>query len=310
MKEATLAFALIVLGGAFALPIIKSTNMGWIRLVSLLLPEDERGRWHEEAEADLTDTITHYLDIGYRPVEVALLVLVRMVFGLKDNTAYVLPYVLESLPDRLARSSESLRGVGTPRFAIASVATLGLMNVAYLTSDGTGLIDSIMLNVFGIPLIVMMRYQSHRWVRRVLYCGFGLMAIIATVAIGWLVLEYRLYEVSQIYPGVVALLSIFLGTLLAFKECRDRFFKGHWWPVFVCWGVILVTSICVSKILLGSTTFLFTTWLYVILHLAALIVAASIVVAITLCFFGIWLGGIRVVAGGMSLAAACIRRLK
>lgn len=310
MKEAALASALILLAGAFALPIVKSINMGWIRLVSLLLPEDERGRWREEAEGDLIDTITHYLGIGYRPVEAALLVLVRMVFGLRDNAGYALPYVLESLPNGLARGRESLRDRGNLTVAIASVAILGWMNVVYFSSERAGLIDGIVFNVLGIPLIVMMRYQHVQWVRGVLYCGIGLMAVMAAIVIGWVILEYRPYEVSGFYSGVVALLSVILGTVVAFKESRDRFFKGHWWPVLVCWGVILATAIGVSKMLLGSTTFLFTTWLYVILHLATLIFIAFAAWVIGLCCIAIWLGGTHVVAGGKSLAAVCIRRLK
>ena len=75
--EATLTAILNFLLGDFALPVAKATVLGWTRLITRPLPEEERDRRLAEYTADLEYEIDHNLRSGKEPVEVAAITLVR-----------------------------------------------------------------------------------------------------------------------------------------------------------------------------------------------------------------------------------------
>ena len=96
------------------------------------LREDRRA----EVLSDLHEQVTDLLEHGYRPYEIAIRIVLRVVLGMKDDVTWSAPYLPETLAEQFERGREALRHVGMPKFTIAAMAVVGVMNCAWLMSDG------------------------------------------------------------------------------------------------------------------------------------------------------------------------------
>ena len=78
--------------------------------------------------------------------------------------------------------------------------------------------------------------QQHRWVSHLilLFMGLAFGGLLATIL--YLVLDRRLYEspsFNQTMLGfALALVPLFLLTVMSSETCRARLFRRRWWPVF------------------------------------------------------------------------------
>ena len=101
--EGALTAVLNILLGAFALDAVKVTVLGWTRLVTLSLPDDEGDRQLAEFSAELEHEIAHHRRSGRRPWEIAATILVRNGSGAMGDIAEALPSLFASLPDMSAK---------------------------------------------------------------------------------------------------------------------------------------------------------------------------------------------------------------
>ena len=126
----------MVVIGAFALPLAMSFARLWTSIYTAGVPNKERQDRRAEILSDLHEQVADFREQGYRPDEIAILIVRRVVRGMKDDVAWSAPYLPEVLAEQFERGSEALRHIGTPKFITTAMAVVGMMNCAWLMSDG------------------------------------------------------------------------------------------------------------------------------------------------------------------------------
>ena len=124
----------------------------------------------------------------------------------------------------------------------------------------------------------------------------------------WAVLQNRLYETPGFYGQMlqvaVAMLPLILAMSVSSERCRARLFKGRWWPVVACWGLIAAISLG-TAMYLGLST-LTTVWAGMAVAALALVIVCAVFVG---CATVVCHGGLKGGAGLLRLMAAGIRHL-
>ena len=304
-----LTHLILVVAQAFALPVARYLANVWIRLYTASAPKEERDDRQAELLSDIHEHIRDSQAQGYRPAEIAAQVMFRVVWGSKDDLAWCAPHIPNALVNRLEGGSKALRHFKTPNAAITLLAFFSMINVGYLSLEADrswmGLLG---MNIVAIGVATVMHNEQRSWARRIIhgYLGIATAALIGSLL--WVTLHHRLYDDPDFYPlmlqAAAAILPVALAILVSTKACRVRAFNGHWWPVFVCWGLVLGISVG-TAIQLGLS-FVLTSWAAMALLSLVLGVTAAvfIVIAAIVCY-----GGVKGGAGCMQLMAAGIRRL-
>ncbi len=244
---------------AFALSIARSFAKLWTRLYTSTAPRDERENRRAEVLSDLHEHIEDSRAEGHRPDEIAVQVLIRIVWGMKDDVAWSMPYLPSTLEERLQRGSESIGHMRTPGFLVAALALLGFMNLGLFMSDQNETwIEWVFLNG-SIPIVTFVMWNRERkWARRIINCYVCVMIMAIVGLITWVVLHFRLYENPQFFADLVAdsisdltqfafaLVTVVLMVSVGSRSFRFRAFKGRWWPVVLSWSVIGATSFIIA----------------------------------------------------------------
>ena len=259
--------------------------------------------------SDLHEHIQDSKAEGHRPAEIAVLVLLRMLCGIKDDLAWSAPYLPSAMAERLERRGETLSHLKTPTVVITSLAFFSWLNVSFFVSDGDEPWTVLLgMNVSASGVIFVMHNQQRPWARRILHWYLGIATASLVGVLVWVVVHHRLYEMPGFYrlmlQVAVAMVPLILAMLVSSERCRDRFFKGRWWPVFACWGLIAAISLGAS-ICLGLPT-LTTVWTGMALMALALVIACAFFVG---CATVVCHGGLKGGAGLLRLMAAGIRHL-
>ena len=294
---------------AFALPVARFLANIWICSYTASTPKEERDDRRAEVLSDIHEHIRDSQAQGYRPAEIAAQVMFRTAWGFKDDLAWSVPYLPSALVNRLEGGSKALRRFKTPNAAITLLAFFSMINLGYffLEADRSWM-ELLGMNIVAIGVTTVMHNEQRSWARRIIhgYLGIATAAFIGSLL--WVVLHYRLYEDPDFPPfmlqAAAAILPVALAILVSTKTCRVRVFKGLWWPVFACWGLILGISVG-TAIQLGLS-FVLTSWATMALIPLVLGVTAVIFIigAAIVCY-----GGVKGGAGCMHLMAAGIRRL-
>ena len=284
-------------------------------MYTLAAPESERERRRLEDLSDTSDHIEYSRSLGHRPVEIAFQLAIRLVWGAKDDVAWSVPHLPKSLMERLEKGSEAISRTVTPKWMIPSLAMLGLVNSSYLASEvERSPMELLMINGAVVAVIVVMHNQQRTWARRVIRLYLILAALMMVSALTLVVFHYGLHQEPGFHRLAfqfllqlsAATLPVLLAISVASKLCRDRFFKGHWWPVFIGWGAIATVSLSITILIGGSLSVLPMVWGVAILSLILLIAA---IWTFALMASGVWYGGLKLLAGGMRIASVGIRHL-
>ena len=177
-----------------------------------------------------------------------------------------------------------------------------MLNVMLLVSDGDKpWTEFLAFNAAASGVIMVMHNQKRTWARRLLYGYLAMTTVVLVVVFIWVVFKHGLYEVPAFYQimlqVLVAMLPLALAMLVGSETCRTRVFKGRWWPVFTCWGLIAVISLG-TAFYMGPTTL---TAIWVAMAFMALTLAIMCVIFVT--------GAAAMCYGGLKGSAACMRLL-
>ena len=306
---AMLSHFISVIVQAFALPIARSLGKGWTWLYTAVAPEAEREARRSEVLSDLFEHVENAMTEGYRPAEVGVQIVLRVVIGIKDDLAWFSPYLLNTIVAKLENVSEALRLMETPKEVTSYLAFFSMINLLFFFSDGQqSLMECLGLNVVALGVVVATRNRHHKWVRRVInwYLGVG-MALTAALLV-WIVIHYRLHQMPGfsflLFQSAVTALPFVLMTIVSSESFRVRIFKNNWWPVFICWGLIAAISLGTAIFLELNT--LVTVWAAIALFVLALVTLCAIflVGANFICYVGLKSSSL-----GMRLISSGIRHL-
>ena len=295
---------------AFAMPILKSLVRAWTWLYTSVAPEEERSYRRAEMLSDLHEHIQDSRAEGHRPSEIAVQLLLRMMCGVKDDLAWSAPYFPSAMAERLERGGEALSHFRTPTVVITSLALISMLNVSIFASDGAKPWTLVLgMNVSACGVIVVMHNQQRSWARRIIHGYLGIATASLVSLLVWMVLHHRLYEMPGFYrlmpQTAFAMLPLILAILVSTQRCRVRFFKGRWWPVIACWGLIAAISIG-TAVCLGLST-LTTVWTGMAVAALALVIMCAIFLG---CAAIVCHGGLKGGAGLLRLMAAGVRPLR
>lgn len=301
----------LILIRVVAVPTSERLERAWLRLYTMVAPAELREARRAEVLSDLHDETADLRTQGLDPTEVAARILLRMARGVKDDAAWSAPFLPSAMAEYLEKGSETISRYKTPTVLVPSLAVLGLMNYSYVASESNQQWIELPLVNGGVLIgSVLMSNQNHLWARRVLNGLLGLMYLLAASVIIWVMVQQRLYEMPDFHKFVLQFallaLSIALILLVASNGFRSRVFGGRWWPVFICWPLIVVTSIGVSAMLGWDPAMLTTVWAVAILSVLLMVIATAVsVLGVAL----IWYGGLKGSAHSLRLMAAALRNL-
>ena len=308
LNEILVGAIILVVIRALALPLAKSFARLWMSIYAAGVPSNLREDRRAEILSDLHEQVTDFLEQGYRPDEIAIRIVLRVVRGMKDDVAWSAPYLPEALAEQFKRGSEALRHIGTPKFITTAMAVVGMMNCAWLMSDEDKTwVSWFIFNGGALTVSVLMGNQQHRWARRLILLFMGLAFGGGLATILYLVLDRRLYEsqsFNQTMLGfALALVPLFLLTVVSSETCRVRLFRRRWWPIFSSSVLSIVGALWMSSYM-GITATLVTVWmLLAVLAVAYMALAAMFLGGATVVSYV----GLRGSAAGMRLLANGIR---
>lgn len=290
---------------ALALPVVTAMVNAWTSLYRRLAPENEAKAHRSDVRSDVDDMISASEARGYKPSQMAVHITLLMIPKLKSDVVWLAGYLPPTLADRLVKTSGALSNVRTPTRLISSLAGLGLMNwFLYMSDDHLTWMQWILVNCGLVAMVLVMWNQQQPWARRVLHLYLGLATAIMIVTIIWVPIKYRLYEVPLFYQHTLAMLPGFLAIAVASNEFRGRVSKGHWWPVFACWGLVVAIAVGVAA-LTESLRTLLTVWAVMVVILLSLAILCGLAAVGALV---LWYCGSRASAGAMRLLATGLLR--
>jgi len=285
-----------------ALTITKHIVMAWVWLYSAIAPKEDR-----DGRRELINT---HQKAGYAPREIAVRVLECGVIGMVDDMAWCIPFVperLADLADRIKGRSDTLRHYRIPNAMIAGVATLGLMNYSFFSSNNQTLIDWLIMNGIVVVITVLLWKIRHPLVQRIFYSWMGVVIVAAIAVMVWVSIQYRLYEIMTFKTLMLAMVAVSPVIIVVDKSWRQRLFKGRWWRIVVCWAAIIAGSFAGSLLITHSIKPLLEMLAAMALFAVGMFIVCGI---IGLAAYGLCWIGIRGSAGGLRLVASAIRRLR
>ncbi len=276
--------------GATGLPTAIRIVRFWTWIYTVVAPKDDRDSRRAEILSDLHEHREDLQGQGHRPVEVAVLIFLRMLAGAIDDVAWAWPHLCQILMGKLNSSKSSTQRIMTRKLLVTSIACLGFINCLFFAAD----IDHTPLewaahNLGAVLASVLICHQEHPTARRVLYGLMGVAIASGTFLLAWLVIDYRLYDEPLFRQMMLSALPIFVMVIVGSKGFRVRAFGGRWWPALVAWVVIGGISIATADHFAGSLTTLLTVWGY----MALVVLSYGLMAA----FLGLWLLVVWLAAG-------------
>lgn len=296
-----------ILVKAYALPIV-------LRIVGIRnwlygIFSSEEGKAHgEEMLANLPNEIACYRLEGDSNEVIAAKILFRLVTGLPDDIAIWAPSAPARFADRAAEWSETLRHYRIPSAMIVGLATLGLMNYSFFSSHNNQTVGNwFLMNSVVMVMTILLWKLKHPLARRILNIWIGV-AIVAGIAIMmWLTINYRLYEIVTFKVLMLAMVAVLPTIIVVDKSWRNRLFRGRWWLIAVCWVPIIAGSFAGSLLIAHDVKPLLQMWGVMALSAVGIFIVCG---ATGLAAYILCLLGVRGGAGGLSLVASGIRRLR
>ena len=296
-----------ILVKAYALPIV-------LRIVGIRnwlygIFSSEEGKAHgEEMLANLPNEIACYRLEGDSNEVIAAKILFRLVTGLPEDIAIWAPSAPARFADRAAEWSETLRHYRIPSAMIVGLATLGLMNYSFFSSHNNQTVGNwFLMNSVVTVMTILLWKLKHPLARRILNIWIGV-AIVAGIAIMmWLTINYRLYEIVTFKVFMLAMVAVLPTIIVVDKSWRNRLFRGRWWLIAVCWVPIIAGSFAGSLLIAHDVKPLLQMWGVMALLAGGIFIVCG---ATGLAAYILCLLGVRGGAGGLSLVASGIRRLR
>lgn len=299
---------------SLSLQIVESVVNGWTWCYTLFVPEDVGKDRRGEVRSGFYEGKVALIAEGHNRASAAVILVLQMVSGIRHDLVWLSPYLASKAVLKLERWIEILSELGTPRDAITALS----MSIFFLLGALTQYPDihwtSIVYALACPPAaVIVLKYlrQFHEAgiVRRVAHIITILGIAFNLIALGgmaWLVGEHRFYENPLFYRLPVALFPLLLSAILATPECRRRLFSGRWWPVFVCWGILILVSVgSVLKFAEDPSP-----WFEIWSMSATIVITFSILVGICIGIARvIWSYGIRASVVAMRVAADGMRHL-
>lgn len=309
MINIVLTILATVLVQAFALNVAKCLVSSWTWVITLGMPKELRDSHRAEVNSDMHEEITHRREEGHAPSSIAAHMIFRLVTGLKDHLALVLPYAPETIPDYLRRGSVALSG-GKPNSKIlAALTVLLIANFALVASeDEWSWVNWVFWNAC---VIVMARFCFDpvsnwvRWVMRVV-AGITFLALMGLIA--WVVVQERLYEAPFFTEAVVAFCivsgSFWWAVSVGERLLRGRTIRERGLAVAALVGATILGSFLAASLLPGTGNMVGSLWLLVGLIILAYAVTGLVAMV---CAIVIWRSGTWLAAKGMRALADAIR---
>ncbi len=301
----SLSIIIGILVKAYALPI--ALRIVGIRNWLYGIFSSEEGKAHgEEMLADLPNEIAYYRLEGDSNEVIAAKIFFRLMTGLPDDIAIWAPSATAQFADKVAGWSTTLRHYKIPNTMIAGVATLGLMNYAFFSSNSQTFVNWLIANGIVVIITVLLWKIKHPLARRIFYSWMGV-AMVATIAVMvWVSIQYRLYEIMTFKILMLAMVAVSPVIIVVDKSWRQRFFRSKWWLIVICWVLIIAGSFAGSLLITHSIKPLLEMLAAMALFAVGMFIVcgAMDLGAYVLCWIGI-----RGTAGGFRLVASGIRRL-
>jgi len=290
-----------------ALTITKHIVMGWVWLYSAIAPKEDRDARRGEVLSHIYELINTYQKAGYAPGETAIRLLEHGIMGMADDMGWSISSIPEGFADKVKGWSDILRHYRIPSALIAGVATLGLMNYSFFSSTNQTFINWLIMNGIVVVITVLLWKIRHPLVRRILYSWMGAAMVAAIAIMVWVSIQYRLYEITTFKIFILAMVPVFPVIIVVDKSGRQRFFRSRWWLIAIFWAPIIAGSFAGSLLITHSIKPLLEMWAVMALLAVGIFIlcGATGLVAYGLCWIGV-----RGSAGGLSLVASTIRRLR
>lgn len=295
---------------AHALPIAKHIVIGWVWLYSAIAPKEDREGRRAEVLSHMHDLIDFCLEKGHTSREIAVLILENMVRGAADDVAWGIPFIpnrLTALADRVKDWSEALRHSRVPSAMIAGVATLGPINYALFSSDNRTFVHWLIANGIVVVMTALLWKSRHPLVKRILYSWIGVAIIAAIAGIVWVSIQYHLYETMTFKTFLLAMIAVSPVIIVVDKSWRQRFFRGKWWLIVICWAPFIAGSFAGSLLVAGSIQPLLDMLGVIGMLALGMVILGGITV---LAAYGLCWIGIKGSAGGLRILASAIRHLR
>jgi hypothetical protein len=281
--------------------------MGWVWLYSAIAPKEDRDGRREEVLSHIYELITTNQKAGYAPGEIAIRILERWVMGMVDDIAWCMPFIPGVLADKVKGWGDTLRHYKMPSAMIAGVATLGLMNYSFFSSNNQTFINWLISNGIVVVITVLLWQIKHPLVRRIFYSWMGIAMLAAVAGMVWVSIQYRLYEITTFKILMLAMVALFPILIVVDKSWRHRLFRGRWWLIAICWAPIIAGSFAGSLLIAHSVKPLLEMWTVIALLAVSMLIVYG---AIGMASYFLCLLGIRGSASGLRLIASGIRRLR
>ena len=313
MKTALILFAIKLITDAFALPVVRSVTKTWIELYTRVVAESESER-HElcaELLSDLHEKEAHAKESGYPPAAIALQLLVDILPEVRLALVTITLSSMASLPQKLERGSEAVRGYRMPQLAVISLATFLMINsVGLLAETEDRLVDLLMKNLGLIIVVILFWQKERRWARIALIAipvsaFVGLLAFYALFTVEYRAFEHPLF-IATILDGGIVLLPLVLIAALTTEYCRVRVLRGSLWHLGLCIVGSAAVSYIVASAFAQNSNAIVEAWIVISGAMAALLGLVFLYTysTVKLCSAALWTGAIS-----MKVLAAGIRRL-
>ena len=266
---------------AHALPAVKGIIRSWVWLYSAPAPEEEREGRRAEVESHIFEFIHSGREVSDASGDIAVGLFERWMKGLPSDIAWCAPFIPALLVDKIDSWSNNLRHYRVPNAMIAGVATLGLMNFLSNSSQHQTLGTWFIANGMVIVVTMLIWKIKHPLVRRIFYSWMGIGAAVMIGFIVWLTVDYHLYMLPMFQVYTLGFAAVVPFMQVFDKPWRTGLPGGRRLLFVMCWGLMVVTSLAGSQIILGNIMPLLSLWALMIIFMCSLVVLMSIITAVT-----------------------------
>lgn len=310
LASRVLAAFIVMFISTHALTITKHIVMGWVWLCSAIAPKEDREGRRREVLSHIHELINTYQKAGCAQGEIAIRLLENGVKGMIDDMAWCIPFIPErlvDLADRVKGSSDTLRYYRIPNAMIAGVATLGLMNFSFFSSNNQTFINWLIANGIVVVTTVLLWKIKHPLVRRIFYSWMGVAMVATIVFMVWVSIQYHLYQIMTFKILMLAMVAVSPVIIVVDKSWRQRFFRSKWWLIVICWAAIIAGVFVGSLVIAHSIKPLLEMLAAMALLVLGIFIVCGVMdlAAYVLCWIGI-----KGSAGGLRLVASGIHRLR
>ena len=291
---------------AVALPVAKFCVLAWTRVYTMVAPKSERECRRAEILSDLHEQISSSRSEGVGPAGIAVCILLRMLWGVKDDVAWFTPFLPSLIATKLEAGGAKLSRARIPSLVVIIFATLIFHNGRLLISHGIqSQGDWILANISFVITVALISLVYLSPLRRRVE---SVMRPVLMVPIIFLIAVdvFDLNRIMDLDKTLLSMVPAMLALGLNEKVFRVHVFRNRLWPLPASWGIILTISLGIA----WSTGDLYAMLIaWGSMGLVALVYGITITLTVNLVS-GILYGSTSVTASGMRLVATRIRRLQ